>query len=214
MTSDFCGADYSWTSETRGGHTFVTLAQSNHPNFKEKTDLSVPHCFIQRKMNDTAVSLPTPRLYLNDISGKGRGVFCHEHIPARTLIHISPVLIMKDQDADLSQKTILREYTYNWGADHAVALGLGSMFNHSNKNNVGFIKRKDRNIIEYYTLEEVEAETELCIHYGPHLWFDDANEQISSGEEKINTDAEEFDLLKVFAFDDENNANSVRDEQQ
>lgn len=29
MTSDFCGADYSWALEIRGGHTLVTLAQSN-----------------------------------------------------------------------------------------------------------------------------------------------------------------------------------------
>lgn len=165
-------------------------------------------------MIDTTVSLPTPKLYLNDIAGKGRGVFCHENIPSRTLIHISPVLIMKDADADLSQQTILREYTYNWGAEHAVALGLGSMFNHSSKNNVGFIKRKEKNIIEYYTLEDVKAETELCIHYGPHLWFDDVGDQIGSGEEKINTDFEEFDLLKVLPFEDEDDIDTSHNEQQ
>ncbi len=121
------------------------------------------------------MTLPTVKLYLKNSPGKGRGVFCHERIPTRTLIHVSPVLIMKGDDTELSQKTILQHYTYNWGIDQAVALGLGSMFNHSRSNNVGFLKVKEKEIIEYYTLCDVSPETELCIHYGPHIWFDDAD---------------------------------------
>jgi SET domain-containing protein len=142
------------------------------------------------------VPLPTVQLYLKSTEGKGRGVFCHESIAKRTLIHVSPVLILAGQDNDLVQRTILNHYTYNWGKDQAVALGLGSMFNHSRINNVGFVSVKEKEIIEYYALRDIPAETELCIHYGPHLWFDDAD-----GPEEVategDTDSTESDFLKV-----------------
>ena len=146
---------------------------------------------------EDVVPLPVVQLYLKNTPGKGRGVFSHENIPKRTLIHVSPVLILAGQDNDLAQRTILNHYTYNWGKDQAVALGLGSMFNHSRTNNVGFVRVKEKEIIEYYTLRDIPAETELCIYYGPHLWFDDAEgpeEAVEEGGEKNK----EGDFLKLF----------------
>lgn len=137
---------------------------------------------------DDIVSLPTVRLYLKNTEGKGRGVFSHESIPKRTLIHISPVLILADHDNDSTKNTILGHYTYNWGKDQAMALGLGSMFNHSKTNNVGFVRAKDKEIIEYYTLVDVPADTELCIHYGPRLWFDDADGEVDQETAKADED--------------------------
>ena len=151
---------------------------------------------------DEITSLPTVKLYLKNSEGKGRGVFCHESIPKRTLIHVSPVLIMQGDDTELSQQTMLKHYTYTWGKHQAIALGLGSMFNHCRSNNVGFIRVKEKEIIEYYTLTDVPPDTELCIHYGPHVWFDDADEmseeQDSPDGEKKGGDNNPLDLLNLW----------------
>jgi uncharacterized protein len=55
----------------------------------------------------------------------------------------------------------------------ALALGLGSLFNHSRHQNVGFQRDVQRQCIIYTTLREIAAGEELCISYGSHLWFDD-----------------------------------------
>lgn len=164
--------------------------------------------YAQKRVVDVAnledgevVTLPVYRLYLKNTEGKGRGVFCYEDIPKRTLIHISPVLVLHGNESDLSQQTVLRHYTYTWvGTEQAVALGLGSMFNHHRRNNVGFIKVKQKHVIEYHTLQDVKAGTELCINYGPHLWFKDADDDDQAGnahDAQYEMEKEEFDLLKI-----------------
>lgn len=61
----------------------------------------------------------------------------------------------------------------------ALALGLGSMFNHSNKPNVGFQRDFDGKLIRYITLREIQPGEELCISYGPNLWFPDMEKEHS-----------------------------------
>lgn len=58
----------------------------------------------------------------------------------------------------------------------ALALGLGSMFNHSSTPNVGFQRDIDNGLIRYSTLREIQVGEELCISYGPNLWFPDVEE--------------------------------------
>ena len=141
--------------------------------------------------------MPVIPLYLKDSKGKGRGVFCNEDIPTRTLIHVSPVLVLKGEDSANSQRTVLKHYTYNWGKEQAVALGLGSMFNHCRSNNVGFVKVREKGVIEYYTLRDVSAGTELCIHYGPKLWFDDADGPNTCNRDVLAEEEDEFNLLDL-----------------
>jgi len=82
--------------------------------------------------------------------------------------------------------TSLYHYTYNWpilddfGKRHvaqAVILGLGSMFNHSNQNqNVVWDRDPERLIITYKALRDIPVGEELCISYGSHLTFEDADD--------------------------------------
>ena len=87
---------------------------------------------------------------------------------------------------------LLANYTYNWfeSKQQALALGLGSMFNHSRNHNVGFIKDKYNAVIRYYTLNDVEADEELFINYGPHLWFDEGEEEETDCVSGTNSDSD------------------------
>ena len=69
----------------------------------------------------------------------------------------------------------------------AVALGLGSLFNHSNlAQNVGWQRDVNAQYIRYTALRDIAAGEELCINYG-RLWFPDADqERIMESEESEN----------------------------
>jgi len=72
----------------------------------------------------------------------------------------------------------------------AFAIGLGSMFNHSNKPNLGFQRDFANKLIRYSSLREIEEGEELCISYGPNLWFPDMEDaEESAREDKRDTDS-------------------------
>ena len=57
----------------------------------------------------------------------------------------------------------------------ALALGLGSMFNHSTyKQNVGWSRDLETDTIVYIAQKDIKQHEELCISYGSRgLWFED-----------------------------------------
>jgi SET domain-containing protein len=68
----------------------------------------------------------------------------------------------------------------------ALALGLGSMFNHHRIPNIAWERSLSTESIRYFTLREVSADEELCISYGPKLWFEDVDKPNTEEEEKEN----------------------------
>ncbi|CAG8537650.1 3921_t:CDS:2 [Ambispora gerdemannii] len=115
-----------------------------------------------------SISLTTSvPLEIRQTPHKGRGVFSKSSILSRTLIEISPILLFSHSEYEEHGKhTILKQYTYRWKDGYALAIGLGSLFNHSRNNNVGYVKDFEANVIRYYTLCDIESGKELCINYG------------------------------------------------
>ncbi|CAO3628554.1 unnamed protein product [Cunninghamella echinulata] len=147
-------------------------------------------------MEDTVIQLPHNNLCLELRKDpiKGRGVFSTKLIPNHTLIDISPILLFNCKEyADHGKYTVLDHYTYVWeNGNFALALGLGSMFNHDKNPNVGFIRNFKNNVIKYITLRDIQPNEELNISYGSNLWFDDANnekndQQIAASDDDDDT---------------------------
>ena len=70
----------------------------------------------------------------------------------------------------------------------AVALGLGSLFNHSSlQQNVGWSRDLSGQCIVYKALRDIRAGEELCINYGK-LWFVDADEEQPQQGDNDNDD--------------------------
>lgn len=138
---------------------------------------------------------------------RGRGVFPMTFIPCNTVIEVSPILLFRhDEYKAHGQYTALDEYTYRWRDGYALALGLGSMFNHSRRPNVGFVRDFEDQVIRYVTLRDVQPGEELCISYGTHLWFEDASEeeqQATAGESDQESSEEEAWLDHIMLEDDE-----------
>lgn len=125
-------------------------------------------------------------LYLICNTAKGRGVFAREEIRAGTIIEICPVLILDPtENREHIEKTSLYHYTYNWPISNssekatrtqAVVFGLGSMFNHSSLHqNVGWQRDVPNELVIYRALRDIAQGEELCISYGDHLTFEDAD---------------------------------------
>ena len=49
------------------------------------------------------------------------------------------------------------------------------MFNHSRRPNIAWERDISTLSIRYFTLRDIKEGEELCISYGPKLWFQDAD---------------------------------------
>ncbi|KAJ7857724.1 hypothetical protein B0H14DRAFT_3108151 [Mycena olivaceomarginata] len=121
------------------------------------------------------LNLTNPQCIVKSSDGKGRGVFAAHAIPSQTTVESSPVLLFgKEEYEQHGRFTILDHYTFKWpNGRMALALGLGSLFNHSNTPNAN-------DLIHYTTTRPVEPGEELCIYYGSTLWFDLADPAVAS----------------------------------
>ncbi|KAN0087432.1 hypothetical protein V8E55_006053 [Tylopilus felleus] len=122
----------------------------------------------------TATTLNPTQCHIKSVKGKGRGVFATKPIPPQTVIEISPVLLFSKQEYDDHGKhTLLDHYTFNWRDGRmALALGLGSLFNHAENPNVSFSVDVAHEHIVYTSTRTIQPDEELCIFYGHKLWFD------------------------------------------
>ncbi|SCZ98046.1 BZ3500_MvSof-1268-A1-R1_Chr3-3g06540 [Microbotryum saponariae] len=127
---------------------------------------------------------PTPHLHSSPISilstpSAGRGVFASAPIPSGTLIEIAPVLVLSDEEyySHRVDATKLKGYVFTWKGKKkeekgmALALGLGSLFNHSPRPNINFVLHADEYTIHYTTCRAIQKGEELCIFYGHDAHF-------------------------------------------
>ncbi|GAA5858948.1 hypothetical protein JCM8547_007169 [Rhodosporidiobolus lusitaniae] len=146
--------------------------------------------------DDTAGAIPypeaTPHLtrapvaVLTKDPAVGRGVFATDSIQAGEVVEISPVLVLseeeykgrkKGEEDDGTLKGVeasqLRGYVFSWGRNGsmAVALGLGSLFNHSANPNVSYSLDTSAYTISYRAAKPIAAGEELCIFYGHNVTF-------------------------------------------
>lgn len=112
-----------------------------------------------------------PAVQVRPSSIHGLGVFATALIPAGTVIEVAPCLPLEQGWEKLP--TILNHYLFAWpfdGTGRAVGFGWASMFNHSPTPNVGWQTHTDRKCLEFFSLQEIEADQELLIDYGEEYW--------------------------------------------
>lgn len=113
-------------------------------------------------------------------SGKHRyGMFCIEDIFKDSLIELCPIiLIPKDQTAPIVKGHILYEYYFEWRKKQfAIALGYGSLYNHSPTPNAFFQPDYKSEIIRFLAMDFIPAGKEILVDYHAgnpeeQVWFD------------------------------------------
>ncbi len=111
---------------------------------------------------------------------KDRGVFACRRFTSGERIEKVPVLFIPFQEVPLLEKTVFFNYIFSWGTEpehHALALGYGSLYNHSYEPNAKYIKHLDQRTLEFIALCPIEKDEEIMINYNGDplcrdpLWF-------------------------------------------
>ncbi|MGZ8523463.1 MAG: SET domain-containing protein [Chitinophagaceae bacterium] len=122
-----------------------------------------------------------PCLYIAPAANMGRGVFTSLAIEAETIIEISPVLVMTDDDRKLLDKTLLHDYIFEWGSSIkqcCMALGYVPLYNHSYQSNCEYEMDFENELISIKSIRNIKAGEELFINYngnwndGKKIWFE------------------------------------------
>ncbi len=121
-----------------------------------------------------------PGLYIAPSDLGGRGVFTAHDIDAGSMIEIAPVLVIPPAQVKIIHETVLHDYYFRWGNDLescAIALGFGSLYNHSFAPNMTFEMDFGNNTLDFYAYRKIAAGEELTFNYNGDLedktplWF-------------------------------------------
>ena len=112
----------------------------------------------------------SPALYIRKVRGMGRGVFAGRAYLRGEVIEVCPVIALPDP-APTDPGRVLERYVFWWGEDgRAIALGYGSLYNHSASPNARFTPRESRGDIVIRATQDIAAGEQIMIDYG---WDED-----------------------------------------
>lgn len=110
----------------------------------------------------------------------GLGVFASQNIAAREIIEEVPVILLPEEQISDLAKTKLLDYFFAWGEkleQAAIALGYGSLYNHSYEPNAKFVENYNQNTITYSAIKGIKKGDEILMNYNGQpddmrkLWF-------------------------------------------
>jgi SET domain-containing protein len=102
------------------------------------------------------------------IPNKGRGVVALRPFVAGETIERPPVIVIPKEQAPLIRETRLAHYYFEWGEDcqeAAIALGFGSLYNHSYTPNARYEFCEDEECLEFIALSPIQPGEEITINY-------------------------------------------------
>lgn len=120
-----------------------------------------------------------PGLYFAP-SGKHRyGMYCTEDIMRDSVIEICPIIVIPGEQArEIVRGYVLYEYYFEWKKDSiAIALGYGSLYNHSEQPNAIFEPDYKGQYIIFRALKDITAGQEILVDYHAgnpteKVWFE------------------------------------------
>jgi SET domain-containing protein len=119
---------------------------------------------------------------IGNSEGRGRGVFAARRFESGETIEVCPVIALSETDARALDGTGLYGYYFGWGQDGksaAIALGSGSLYNHSPSPNATHHKHVADGIMSVVAARRIERGEEIFIRYdtgtggdAQQMWFD------------------------------------------
>lgn len=123
---------------------------------------------------------PPKKIYIapSKIPNSGNGVFALEEIKKGEVIEVAPILVLEFTDFVDTRWNLLFEY-YFWLDDFVVlALGYGSLYNHSINSNAVYKINRDEKYITFTASKKILKDEEILFNYkGSNsskapLWFE------------------------------------------
>lgn len=105
------------------------------------------------------------RVYVSEsrTPGAGRGVFAGIPFRAGDVIESCPVVCVTLDDP--STRGTLANYFFHFGDRLAVALGMGSLYNHEYEPNATYVKNHSADTVEFVALRDIARGEEITVNY-------------------------------------------------
>lgn len=118
------------------------------------------------------VSDHDPAIELRPSKRHKRGVFARRTFAAGDVIERCPVIVVPPAQREHLDLTSLYDYYFDWdGGDAALALGFGSLYNHSADPSARYEKNVAAETIVIVAAREIAAGEEITVSYG-RPWFE------------------------------------------
>jgi hypothetical protein len=100
----------------------------------------------------------------------GRGVFAGTDFAVGALIEVCPVLLLNQHESHMAWAAhagILERYYFDYDEKHAaIALGYGSLYNHSRSPNADYSSNTSSKEIVIFALKKIKKGNQILINYG------------------------------------------------
>lgn len=108
-------------------------------------------------------------LYISNsnIKHAGRGVFAGEEIKTGNVIEACPVIELPNE-AEKLKNSKLYNYYFLWSKNRksaAIALGYGSLYNHSYEPNATYVKDKINKQVIFKAIKDIKQNEEITVNY-------------------------------------------------
>ncbi len=131
--------------------------------------------------DETPCIVSAPDVNVATSPGRGRGVFAARRFEPGETIEVCPTIALSEADARKLDATGLYDYYFGWGEDGtqaAIALGYGSLYNHSLTPNAENRKNFAAGSMSIVAVRPIAAGEEIFIRYEtgkgddqPAVWF-------------------------------------------
>ena len=120
-------------------------------------------------------------LEIKETKNKGRGVFAARNFSESEIIETCHIILLTEEETELIDKTKLYNYYFNWGVKLnrvAIALGYGSLYNHSFDPNAVYEKDFQKNRLIFKCLRPIRQGEEITVNYHGNpedkkpVWFE------------------------------------------
>ncbi len=124
---------------------------------------------------------PLGRIAIEESPGRGRGVFARGEFKRGDLIERVPVILVPAKQRQKLDETDLYNYAFEWeevGGTIAIALGYGSLYNHSYRPNAAYNEHPREEVMDFYAIKTIRLGQEITVNYNGEpddqepLWFD------------------------------------------
>ncbi len=122
--------------------------------------------------------IPPDGVYVAPSRVHGRGVFAIRGFDADEVIERCPLLPVLEEQIEALDSTDIFGFSFEWEDGVALALGFGSLYNHSWHPNARYDHDYDNELIVYSAVRTIEAHEEITVNYSGdpdgriELWFD------------------------------------------
>jgi uncharacterized protein len=95
-----------------------------------------------------------------------RGIIATTNIEKGQVIERSPILLVNKSEEPALKQTVLWKYYYEWNSKyHCIALGYGSLFNHSYKPNAEYLFDFKYQFLTFKALRFIRTDEEITVNY-------------------------------------------------